>query len=172
MIRSKQTFSFNPPISLAEEGKWLLGVTSVECTISVFNITNENNSFSISIPGHYQTESAEKIFNDLKQLLQPKYLALHVEEVRKKGNEIKIGVNEYTLSDLDTQKNGILEELGNVKFNYLKDLVYRMQLTYDEIIDILDLKCIPTKKIGCSLNPMRYQKSDLNNALKIFHPIM
>ena len=29
MIRSKQTFSFNPPIQLVEEGKWLLGVTSL-----------------------------------------------------------------------------------------------------------------------------------------------
>ena len=30
LIRSKQTFLFNPPINLVEEGKWLLGVTSLE----------------------------------------------------------------------------------------------------------------------------------------------
>ena len=29
-IRSKQTFSFNPAINLVEEGKWFLGVTSLE----------------------------------------------------------------------------------------------------------------------------------------------
>ena len=46
-----QTFSFNPPISLVEEDKWLLAVRNFEATNSVFNITNENNSFSISIPG-------------------------------------------------------------------------------------------------------------------------
>ena len=34
----------------------------------------------------------------------------------------------------------ILEELKNVKYKDLDDLVYRMQLTYDEIIDVLDLK--------------------------------
>ena len=34
------------------------------------------------------------------------------------------------------KKNEILEVLKNVKYNDLKDLVYRMQLTYDEIIDI------------------------------------
>ena len=45
MTRSKQTFWFNHPINLVDEGKWLLGVTSLECTNSVFNITNENNSF-------------------------------------------------------------------------------------------------------------------------------
>ena len=99
-----QTFSFNPPINLVEEGKWFLGMTSLECTNSVFNITNENNSFSIIIPGHYQTEFAEKTIDDLNKLLELKSLELHVEEVRKRGNKIKIGDNEYKLSDFDTQK--------------------------------------------------------------------
>ena len=44
------------------------------------------------------------------------------------------------------QKNEILEELKYVKYNDLKDLVYRMRLSYDEIMDILDLKYNPTKK--------------------------
>ena len=51
MNKQMQTFSFNPPINLVEEGKWLLGVTSFECTNSIFNILDENNSFSIDIPG-------------------------------------------------------------------------------------------------------------------------
>ena len=84
MNKQMQTFSFNPPINLLEEGKWLIGVTSLECTNSVFNITNENNSFSIIIPGHYKTEFAEKVINDLNKLYELKSLELHVEEVRKK----------------------------------------------------------------------------------------
>ena len=55
MNKQKQTFSFYRPINLVEEGKWLLGVSSYECTNSVFNITNENNSFSIIVPGHCET---------------------------------------------------------------------------------------------------------------------
>ena len=58
--KQMQTFSFNPPINLIEEGKWLLGVTSFECTNSVFNITNENNSFSITIPVHWNSENAQQ----------------------------------------------------------------------------------------------------------------
>ena len=54
---NKQMQTFNPPSNLVEEGKWLLAVSSFECTISVLNITNENNSFSLIIPGHYQTKS-------------------------------------------------------------------------------------------------------------------
>ena len=56
-----QTFSFNPPINSVEEGKWLLAVSSFECTSSVFNITNENISFSMIIPGHYQTNLMKKL---------------------------------------------------------------------------------------------------------------
>ena len=124
--RQMQTSSFNPTINLVEEGKWLLAVPSLECTNSVFNITNENNSFSIIIPGHYQNKSDEKTIDDLNKLLQLKSLELHVEKVRKRGNKIKVGDDEYNLSDFDTQKNEILEELKKAKYNDLEDLVYRM----------------------------------------------
>ena len=52
MNKQRQTFSFNSPINLSEEGKWLPAVTSFEATNSVFLKTNENNSFSITKPGH------------------------------------------------------------------------------------------------------------------------
>ena len=170
MNKQMQTFSFNPPIYLVEEGKWLLGVSSFECTNSVFNITNENNSFSIIIPGHYETEFAEQIIDDLNKLLELKSLELHVEEVRKKGDIIKIGDKEYKLSDFDNQKYARIEELKKVGYNDLKDLVYRMRLSYDEITDILDLKYIPTKRTGYSLNPGIYEIVDLNNTLEYILP--
>ena len=47
---------------------------------------------------------------------------------------------------LKRKKNEILEEIKNVKYNDLEDLVFRFQLTYGEFIDILDFKYIPTKK--------------------------
>ena len=170
MNKQMQTSSFNPPINFVEEGKWLLAVSLFECTNSVFNINNENNSCSIILPSHYQTEFAEKVFNDLNKLLERTSLELHVKEVRKRGNKIKIGDIEYKLSDFDTKKNQIVEELRNVKYNDLEDLVYRMQLTYDEIIDILDLKYITTKRTGYSLNPGIYEVVDLNNTLKYILP--
>ena len=45
-------------------------------------------------------------------------------------------------------------------------MVYRLQITYDEIIDIFDLKYIPTKRTGYSLNPGIYEVLHLNNTLK------
>ena len=79
-------------------------MTSVECTNSVFNTTNENNSFSITIPGHWQNRSDEKTTDELNKLLELRSLELHVEEVSKKGNHLQIGNNKYKLTDCDTQK--------------------------------------------------------------------
>ena len=170
MNKQMQMFSFNPPINLVEEGRWLIAVSSLECTNSVFNITDDNNSFSIIIPAHWETESAEKTINNLNKLLELKSLELHVEEVRKRGDVIKIGDKEYKLSDFDNQKYEILQELKNVKYSDLEDLVYRMRLSYDEIMNILDLKYISTKRTGYSLNPGIYEVNDLNKTLKHILP--
>ena len=170
MIKQMQTFSFSPPINLIEEGKWLLAVSSFECTNSVFNITDENNSFSIIIPGHYQNKSDEETIDELNKLLELRSqngIELHVEQVRKKG---LILINDYSLSSLGMFKEEILQELKNVKYNDLEDLVYRFKLTYDEIMDILDLKYIPTKTTGYSIEPNIYNVVDLNETLKNILP--
>ena len=104
MNKQMQTFSFLPPINLVEEGKWLMAFSLFDCTNSVFNITSENNSFSVFIPGHYKTEFAEKVIKDLNDLYELKSLQLHVEAVKKRGNIMKIAEKEYKLSDLDNQK--------------------------------------------------------------------
>ena len=170
MNKQRQIFSFNPPINLVEEDKWLLAVSSFECTNSVFNITDENNSFSIIKPGHWETEFAEKIIDEVNRLLDLRSLDLHVNEVRKRGNIIKIRDKEYKLSDFDNQKHEILEELKEVKYIDLEDLVYSMQLTYNEILDVLALKYISTERRGYSLNPGIYEVIDLNNTLKHILP--
>ena len=52
--------------------------------------------------------------------------------------------------------------MENVKNNDFEDMVYRFQLTYDEIVDILDLKYVATKRTGFSLNPGLYEIADIN----------
>ena len=170
MNKQMQTFSFYPPINLVEEGKWLLGVSSFECTNSVFNKTNEKNSFSITIPGHWETKSDEKSVDELKNLLELTSLELHVKEVRKRGQQIIFGDKEYKILDFDTFKEEILEELKNATYTDLEHMVYRYQLTNDEILDILGLKYIPTKRTGYSLYPGIYEMIDLNNTLKYILP--
>ena len=120
MDKQMQTFSFNPPINLIEEDKWLLAVSSFECTNSVFNITNDNNSFSIIIQGHWETDFAGKTINEVNRLLDLRSFELHVNEVRKRGNKIKIGDKENKLSDFDNQKHEIIEELKKLNTMILK----------------------------------------------------
>ena len=45
-----------------------------------------------------------------------------------------------------------------------------MQLTYDESVDISDIKFIPSKRIPHSLQPGKYENSDLNKALEDLLP--
>ena len=40
-----------------------------------------------------------------------------------------------------------------------------MQLSYDESIDIINVKSIPSKTIGYSLNPSLYEIKDLNKTI-------
>ena len=113
-----QIFSFNPPINLVGEGKWLLAVSSFVCGNSVFILTNENNSFSITIAGHWETKSAEKTIDQLNKILKLRSqngIDLHVEQVGK-GLIFK---NDYSLSSLGTFKE-ILEELKRLKTMMLK----------------------------------------------------
>ena len=96
MNKQMETFSFNPPLKLVEEGKWLLAVTSFEAINSVFNITNENNSFSITTPSHWSSRGGAETIYKLQKLLELRSqndIQLHV-EVRKRGKQIKIGQNE------------------------------------------------------------------------------
>ena len=118
MVRSKQTFSLNPPKKLVEEGKWLLGGTSFEVTSSVFTITNEKNSFSVTIPGHWIPENAQQTIDKLKKLLEldKRELSLHIAAVRERGRKIYVGGDEYVLSDLDINllRTEIFEKLKKI----------------------------------------------------------
>ena len=66
MNKQIQKFSFNPPLNLVEEINLLLAVTSFEATNSVFKITNEKDLFSITIPSHWESKSAEKTIDELE----------------------------------------------------------------------------------------------------------
>ena len=145
-------------------------MSSFVCMDSVPNISDENKSFSITVPGHWKTKSSEKSIEELNKFLvlrSQNSTDLHVEQFRKKG---LISTNDYSLSSLGTFKHEILEELNKAKHDYVEDVIYRFQLTYDEIIDLLDLKFILTKRIGYSPNPGNYQVVDLNNTLKNILP--
>ena len=52
--KQMSSFSYCPPINLPEEKKWLLALTNLEATNSVFEII-ENINFSVTIPNHWSS---------------------------------------------------------------------------------------------------------------------
>ena len=67
-----------------------VGVTSSGGINSVFNITDEKKTFSITIPGHWNSKLAEIFIDELNRILElrsPKDIELHVEQFRKKWNK-------------------------------------------------------------------------------------
>ena len=122
--------------------------------------------FSITTPVHCNSKSARKTFDELNKSIELRSqndIELQVEQVGNKGTNF---INDWSLTRLGTVKNKIFEEINNSKNNDLEDIVYRFQITYDETIDILDLKCIPTKTIGYILPSGIYQISVINLMLK------
>ena len=79
--------------------------------------------------------SADRTFDELNKLLElrsQEHIELLVEEVRKK--EILL-IYHYSSSSLGNFTKGLLEELRTANYNDLEDMVYRMQPTYDEILE-------------------------------------
>ena len=58
------TFSLSPPISFREGGKGMLTVKRFEATNSVFNVIDENRSFSVSTPRYYVPRAAKKMLRN------------------------------------------------------------------------------------------------------------
>ena len=82
-----------------------------EATISVFNITHDNNTFSISTPGHWNSEDGKELINNLKKLLELRCeddIDLHVKEVEKRGIAIEFENIGYKLAGVDHFKGEIL----------------------------------------------------------------
>ena len=87
-----ENFSFNRPLNLSKEAKWLVTVTIFEATDPVFNITNKNNSFSIVILGRWRISNCleDKFIDKLKNLLKfifQKDIELHVAQITRRGNK-------------------------------------------------------------------------------------
>ena len=51
--KQREIFSFNPSKNLSDEMKWSLALTCFEASNSVFNRTDEKNSFSFTTPSHW-----------------------------------------------------------------------------------------------------------------------
>ena len=92
MNKQLESFSFSAPTNLLAEEKWLLAVSPFQSTNSVFDITDENKGFSISIIGRWRFLDylKDEIIDKLRNLLKfrsQNVIELQLEEVRKKSDK-------------------------------------------------------------------------------------
>ena len=86
-------------------------------------------------------------------------------KVEKRGTRIEIANSGYNLAGFHHFKSEILAELKTVKYKDFEDMVYRLVLTYDEIVEILDVKYIAGSTIGDTLPAGIYEICDINVTL-------
>ena len=84
------------------------GVTHLEVFSSVFNITKikvtnqiNKNTFAIYTPRYWENPKNIKKLNELIEQRKVKEIVSDVQEVKKRGFEMKIGVIVFRLSDLE-----------------------------------------------------------------------
>ena len=173
MKQQMQTFSFNPPINLAEEGRWLLAVTSFETKNSIFNVNDETNSFWISTPVIWSSEGTGEIIDKLNEILELRShndIELHIIVYEKRRTRIEIENSGYNLAGFDHFESEILAEVKRVKYRDLGAMSNRMEVPNDEFVDILDIKCIVVSTNGYTWPPGIYESIDLILMLKSLLP--
>ena len=79
-------------------------------------------------------------------------------------------IQKKSLSDFDTSKNEIFEELKSANFHDLEYLVYGRQLKYNVIMDVTYIKCFPWKRGVYNLPPGIYETSVINKTLEYLLP--
>ena len=89
-----------------------------------------------------------------------------LDEILQKNNHVNIDKNaqrSHTDFNEGTQCVTIsFTDHSSNKCRHPEDMVYRLQLTYDEIVDILDFKNIPTSTNGYTLVPGIYEVTGIN----------
>ena len=83
---------------------------------------------------------------------------------------MKLKNSGHSLAAFDQFKSEIHSELKRVKYKDLEDMVFRFQLTYNEIMDIFDVKYTAGPTIGYTVPPGVYEINDNNLMLKSLLP--
>ena len=88
MTKLTDTFSLNPPFESSVE-KYTIALTILELYHSVSNTDEHNNIFKIHTPGYGQDPDTNETLEEIIGQRNSNQIKLYVEEVNKKGLEIK-----------------------------------------------------------------------------------
>ena len=159
-----ETISKNPPINFTEEGKWLSAVKRFETPSLVFDKTVDNNSFSCFTRNHWTPKDGGETVSGLKKLLELRRRIDFEKHLQEDKKRCLILAKDFSLANHDTnQKKEIVEQLKGINYNDLKNVVFIMKLTYNEVRDILDIKNFGAKTTSYTILPGRNMNSVTSN---------
>ena len=165
MIKTRETFHFNPPIQVKED--WMLGLVDLEVYNSIFNITEENNKFEI-----YRDTSNKFGFLELKDELEEIRNISHI-TIEHLDDEI-LGpriIHEFIkLSNEKKNTDGYLILLFGYCASSFRDFesYLRLVIGLDEEDIRLILKEYNSHFITYQLAPGIYTMQDISKAIKTF----
>ena len=90
MNKQKESFSFDVPLDLPEQ--WMMGVTSLEVYITVYNITEKNNKIKFFETDKMLKEYkvATEFMSKIKKLYETSDKGIsNIEEIKKLINDVK-----------------------------------------------------------------------------------
>ena len=115
----------------------------------------------------------KKTIEKLQEILElscQKDNKLHTQEVQKWGHYVSL-VDGYVLNDDGRElkqavgmaqcRNDLFERLIELKYNDRENMMYWMELTYDEKLTLLDINQILATTTGQILPAVKYERSDL-----------
>ena len=165
MLKSRETFHFNPPIQI--KGGWMLGLVDLEVYNSIFNITEENNKFEI-----YRTKDDKFGFLELKDELEEIFNIPHI-TIEHLDDEI-LGpriIDEFIkLSNEKKNRDGYMILLFCYCASSFRDFesYLRLVIGLDEEDIQLILKEYNSHFITYQLSPGIYTMQDISDAIKTF----
>ena len=162
MLKSRETFLFNPPINT--KGDWMLGLIDLEVYNSVFNITKENNKFEL-----YTDTFDEYSFEELKDeveeiLIIPEITDNHLEDETLAP---RIAETYWKLRNHKTSHDGYIILLMGYARSPIRDFESypRIIVGLEEDNNQLILKQYNEKFITYELDPGNYTIEDPKKAV-------
>ena len=153
MNKQKESFSFDVPLDLPEQ--WMMGVTSLEVYITVYNITEKNNKINFFETDKMLKEYkvATEFMSKIKKLYETSDKGIsNIEEIKKLINDVKI-------------KKVVFPE------NYYDDLnkiIDQINQNIKDKTNILDLDGIGSVSncLGIEIPPGAYELDDITNTIQ------
>ena len=165
MLKSRETFHFNPPIQT--KGDWMMGLIDLEVYNSIFNITEENNKFEI-----YRDTSMKFGFIELKDELEEILNISHITPQHLQDDKIgpRIIDEFYKLSNEKKNSDGYMILLLGYNESPFRDFesYLRIVVGLDEKDIHLILKQYNSHFITYELGPGTYTIQDISDTIHTF----